>query len=493
VKQTPRHRRPRARYRGGRRHLAPAGLLGEVGKLTRPYLRITLILIVGAAAFGTAVAAVGAHALRATDLSSNTSNTASLAVSGLHRTHRLCLDDNGNSSADGARVQVWHCNSKDAAQNWSVNPDGTIAINGKCMDVVADDNHVDLQGCDGEASQRWTVANGAIVSTESGECLNVPAWGARPRTQLDIRPCHGRASQRWTFPGPGAQISPGPGAQTSPAPGTRRSPGTGTQTSPGTPTSPAPRPTRLAPHPSSSAPRPASPAPGPTSAAPGTSLKPDGVPGNWAMAFDDEFNGTSVNTSKWAIGDGGTVNDVTTSPSNVSESGGDLNLQLSNSSTGAVVCSGGTNTPCGGSTPDGYALPVGGFAEARIWFPGSGSSIDNWPAWWVSGANWPAAGEADIAEGLGDLTVNYHSPSGAHNDGAVTGTWSSGWHVYGIWRHATSDDVYWDGTLVKSFPTDDNGQPEALILNVGSGNTAVYGAASDVKVDYVRVWAPAGP
>jgi hypothetical protein len=215
---------------------------------------------------------------------------------------------------------------------------------------------------------------------------------------------------------------------------------------------------------------------------------PVGVPGNWTLAFDDEFNGTAVNTSNWAVGDGDTVNNVTTTPANVSEGGGYLTLTLSNSSTGAVICGGGWDTPCSGYAPDGPTLPVGGYAEARVWFPGLGTTIYNWPAWWASGPDWPAAGEVDIAEGLGTLTVNYHSPSGAHNQGTVPGTWSNGWHVYGVYRHATSDDVYWDGTLVKSFPTDDNGQPEALILNVGSGNKAAYGTASQVKVDYVRVW-----
>ena len=215
---------------------------------------------------------------------------------------------------------------------------------------------------------------------------------------------------------------------------------------------------------------------------------PDGVTGSWKMAFDDEFSGTSVDTSKWAVGNGGDVNAVTTSASDVSEHDGYLSLELSSSSTGSVVCSGGDDTPCGGTTADGYALPVGGYAEARIWFPGSGTTIDNWPAWWTSGDNWPASGEADIAEGLGDLTVNYHSPSGPHNQNTVPGDWSSGWHVYGLYRGSGFDDVYWDGKLVKSFPTDDNGQPEAMILNVGRGRNAVYGAASAVKVDYVRAW-----
>ena len=325
-------------------------------------------------------------------------------------------------------VQIADCNADDVAQNWTVNSAGTITINGKCLDVTAIGSLAGLGKCDGDASQRWTPIDGTLVNAQSSKCLDDPAWSATPGTQLDIWACNGGRNQRWTLPGSGTQGNP----------------------------------------------------------------TPVGVPGSWTLAFDDEFNATTVDTSKWAVGNDAHVNSVTDVPSNAWESDGSLDLQLSDSSTGAVVCSGGTGTPCGGSTPDGYALPVGGYAEARVWFPGSGDDIYNWPAWWASGADWPAAGEVDIAEGLGDLTVNYHSPSGSHNQGAVPGTWSAGWHIYGVLRNATSDDVYWDGKLVKSFPTDDNGQPEALILDVGNSGGGVYGAASVVKVDYVRVWTSTG-
>jgi hypothetical protein len=138
----------------------------------------------------------------------------------------------------------------------------------------------------------------------------------------------------------------------------------------------------------------------------------------------------------------------------------------------------------------GYKFPVGAYAEARVFFPGDGRTVYNWPGWWISGPDWPAAGEHDIAEGLGSLTVNYHSPSGAHNQGSVPGTWSNAFHTYGVHRKATSADVYWDGVLVKSYPTDDNGAGHSLLLNVGihSSGGNVYGTAGLVRVDYVRVW-----
>jgi beta-glucanase (GH16 family) len=198
------------------------------------------------------------------------------------------------------------------------------------------------------------------------------------------------------------------------------------------------------------------------------------------MTFDDEFNGTALNTNVWSNHAGWTnQNNVTDYASNVAEANGNLILTLASSTSGAAI---GSN--------QGY-LAVGDFAEARVYFPGSGTSIYNWPAWWASGANWPAAGESDIAEGLGTLTVNYHSPSGAHNTGTVSGTWSNAFHTYGIYRGSNYCDVYWDGQLVRQYTTDDNGGPENLIFTIGASNTLQFGAAGQVKVDYVRVWAPA--
>jgi beta-glucanase (GH16 family) len=132
---------------------------------------------------------------------------------------------------------------------------------------------------------------------------------------------------------------------------------------------------------------------------------------------------------------------------------------------------------------------VGGYTEARVNFPGSGTAIDNWPAWWTSGPGWPAGGEHDIAEGLGKLTVTYHSPSGSHGQGSPAGTWSNAFHVYGLYRQATSAKVYYDGLEVASYSTDDNGAPESLLVDVMDGyGQAVYGAGSQVLVDYIRAW-----
>jgi hypothetical protein len=212
------------------------------------------------------------------------------------------------------------------------------------------------------------------------------------------------------------------------------------------------------------------------------------VSGTWNLKFDDEFNGTALDTTKWSncwfSPTCSKQNNVTTSPSNVSVVAGNLVLTLASSSSGALVS---TNPKGGAST--GYQFQYG-IVEARVFFPGDGTHCYNWPAWWTDGQSWPANGENDIAEVLGgQMTVNYHSTSGSHNQGAVPGYWCGGFHVYSLLRQANKSEVYFDGKLVKSYPTDDNGSPQYLILNIGSDpSRAAYGIASQVKVDYVRAW-----
>jgi hypothetical protein len=212
-----------------------------------------------------------------------------------------------------------------------------------------------------------------------------------------------------------------------------------------------------------------------------TAVKPFGnIPGTWnTLTFDDEFNGTAVDTSKWIVTEGDSTNNVTTHARNATVSGGNLILTLESTSSGAEL----------DSSP--YLLPVGSYAEARVYFPGNGTTIYNWPAWWTSGPNWPAGGEWDICEGLGTMTSSYHSTKTDVNLGTIPGTWSNSYHVYGLHRLADRGDIYYDGVLVKSYPSSDNGAAQYLIVNIGNGfGPTVTGTASQMKVDYVRAWAP---
>ena len=46
-----------------------------------------------------------------------------------------CVDDNAGSSANGTKVQMWACDGA-AAQNWTIESNGTIGINGSCLDIT---------------------------------------------------------------------------------------------------------------------------------------------------------------------------------------------------------------------------------------------------------------------------------------------------------------------------------------------------------------------
>jgi hypothetical protein len=178
------------------------------------------------------------------------------------------------------------------------------------------------------------------------------------------------------------------------------------------------------------------------------------------------------------------MNKVKTSAANVSVGGGNLSLKLSDAGTGSLVSS----NPKDAATT-GYEFRTG-YTEARISFPGNGTVLHNWPAWWTTGQSWPATGENDIAEVLtGKMRSNYHSGSGTHNQGTIPGNWGNEYHTYGLWRKANLSEVYVDGVKVKSFATDDGNAAQYLVLNVGkAGTSTAYGPASEMKVDYVRAW-----
>ena len=110
-----------------------------------------------------------------------------------------------------------------------------------------------------------------------------------------------------------------------------------------------------------------------------TTPGPRGVPGSWTLTFDDEFDGTRLDTTKWApcwfpgsyaaTSDScASSNRVTTYKSLVSVANGEVTLTLISSSQGALIA---TN-PRGGASP-GFQFQYGA-VEARVWFPGNGSA-----------------------------------------------------------------------------------------------------------------------
>ncbi|MGI5162204.1 family 16 glycosylhydrolase [Microbispora sp. CA-102843] len=113
-----------------------------------------------------------------------------------------CVDIPSANPVDGARLQMYDCNGT-AAQQWTINSDGTVRAMGKCMDAAsagtANGTPVQLYTCNGTGAQRFTLTPaGDLVNVPANRCVDIvdvnPANGAR----LQLWDCTGGANQKWT-------------------------------------------------------------------------------------------------------------------------------------------------------------------------------------------------------------------------------------------------------------------------------------------------------
>jgi hypothetical protein len=268
--------------------------------------------------------------------------------------------------------------------------------------------------------------------------------------------------------------------------------------------SPVPSPSRLA-TPSAAPPLPP-PAPSPTAnPTPNTGPVPLGQTGNWKLIFDDEFNDTSLNTSKWTAGWMGTgitgpVNPLELacySSANATEPGdGTLHLLLVAKSN---TCIGGTHAYTGAMvSSNGKFQFTYGYEEFRIYLPAaSAGKIANWPAAWsFSKVNSACCqGEDDTMEGLaGNACFHFHGSAGGPG-ACVSGNYT-GWHTYASYWRAGVVDYYYDGVHVGQITAGITSNPQYLILdntlmtssNTSSGPLLI---PADMLVDHVRVWTAA--
>lgn len=121
-----------------------------------------------------------------------------------------CLNDVGNSSANGTQADIWTCNGS-SAQQWTYVQDGTLRIHAKCLTVpsgAASGSKVRLESCADSGRQQWRLvyprsvkptAGGVAItlfSLTSGMCMTdlAPArpgrWG--PACERGIEPVPGR-------------------------------------------------------------------------------------------------------------------------------------------------------------------------------------------------------------------------------------------------------------------------------------------------------------
>jgi len=246
---------------------------------------------------------------------------------------------------------------------------------------------------------------------------------------------------------------------------------------------------------------------------------PVGIPGNWALVFNDEFNGTALDTTSWnptlwspsyllAYPQIGTANNfyetAAYDPAQVMVSGGYLHLSLINS----PVTLYGKYYPNRTGIIESYGKRefTYGVFESRIYFPAASPGVvANWPSFWIVGAPpWPANGELDVVEGInGEAHCAFHSPDVGYgsaanrNDGTtdyndsakgqfISGDYT-GWHTFGANWQPGVVNYYYDGVNVCTIKKGITSSPMWLVLlNAQAGWDNLVPA--EMFVDYVRVW-----
>ena len=261
----------------------------------------------------------------------------------------------------------------------------------------------------------------------------------------------------------------------------------------------------------------------------------------------DEFDGNSLDGTKWTALNGGwgdegqqVRNCYTRSDENINVSGGSLNL-IGLYKPGATCTGGNTKT---GNFTSGFVQTKNkayfkyGYIEARIKMPKNKST---WPGFWMSpnnspyGPGWPDWGEIDIVEAKGSnrqfAASDAHwrdkntptGQTGSHRNrqGVIppskfgTGNDTTEWHTYGVkWTEGKLEyfiDGEWHHTITEFKNSNSTGSPNGpfdqnffLRLNLAIGGNYIdspwddpinsVGAANGegfpatMSVDYVRVY-----
>jgi beta-glucanase (GH16 family) len=248
----------------------------------------------------------------------------------------------------------------------------------------------------------------------------------------------------------------------------------------------------------------------------------------WQCSFDDEFNGTTLDTSKWVVqqtADGGYHSGLgcfEDSPDNVSLSGGTLNLTVEQAAS-SFLCPGEppyyTQYTSGMVSTYQHFTQTDGLFQVRAKISaattqGLQSSFWLYPAQPTYGA-WPASGEIDIAELFSECPtlaipfVHYNnsaSDPGATNDHCVIGD-PSQFHTFAVqWTPQSLTFLYdgqaclvdhWSSASPLIDPAPFN-EPfyicltQALGIGTNDFTPGTTPLPATTSIDWVRVWgAPA--
>lgn len=242
------------------------------------------------------------------------------------------------------------------------------------------------------------------------------------------------------------------------------------------------------------------------SSAEAAGISPLGQTGNWDLIFSDEFDGNSLNLSKWEPS--WFAGNNISKPVNAEEDGcydpaqvsvRDGKLLLSAVETTKPGCTNRSGQPARYAsglvnTRNSFTYTYG-YIEARMYTPGSNGNMWNWPAFWSNGTGkWPQTGEIDVMEGLASRKpcwhYHYQNQNGEHVDqgGCVTWPDGTGWHTYAAHWEPGRVTYYYDGKQVATITEGVVNAKHYIILNNGINDRFGINVPATVEVDYVRVW-----
>ncbi|MFB6620670.1 ricin-type beta-trefoil lectin domain protein, partial [Streptomyces sp. NPDC056367] len=109
-------------------------------------------------------------------------------------------------ASDGNKVQIWDCNeiSGGLAQKFEVRADGTVRIQGKCMDSkdagTGNGTLIQAVDCHNHPAQQFLPrADGSLYNPVSGRCLDLNRADTTNGVQLQLWDCNQSDAQRWSL------------------------------------------------------------------------------------------------------------------------------------------------------------------------------------------------------------------------------------------------------------------------------------------------------